>query len=401
MRIKLLILTFLLLFFGARPVFAAATISAPSDAPSEVQINQTFSFNSILSSIQAGETYFVKCRLGQSGQSSSLNDGQTYNPTTNTWLSDTGAWVDMPTVTTSGTSITFSIQCRVKSSAVSEQKVLYSRACLKKSDGTCGTSFQSSSGVNLLVSPEPTPSASPNPSTSSSPASSPSSSSSTSSSSSFTISNIPSKIDSTESFNPSISLSLPNSTNTTFYLKGAFKKKDGSNYFGLTKVGESWIKNNQTYSDHLKITTDSSGKWSGNLEMQPDILDNGYEGSGDYIFKVGRYTEVGSLNWSNEVNVNIVAQEIIMEDEEKEVLGTETKRDEKTTVYNDEISLDKYVKAASKAASLISPSPETEVKGEKRINLFSIIGTILVIIGAGALSYGIYNYIRKRNNEVG
>lgn len=124
--------------------------------------------------------------------------------------------------------------------------------------------------------------------------------------SSFTISNIPSQVNSDQSFSISINLSLPNNPNSSFYLKGAFKKSDSSNYFGLTKVSNSWIKNNSAHSNQFPITTDSSGNWSGSLEVKPNTEDSGFNGSGDYIFKVGRYSATGSgPTWGNESNINI------------------------------------------------------------------------------------------------
>ncbi len=290
--------TFLTLFW-VKPVFAT-TISTPNDTPSEIQINQTFSFNTALTNVQSGETYFVKCRLGES--STSLAEGQTYNSTTNTWLSDTGstgAWVDMPTVTISDSSITFSIQCRVKSGVATGQKILYSSACLKKTDGTCGsgTSFKSASGINFTATAEPTPTPTPS--------STPSPTPSSSSSSQFTISDTPSQIDSGQSFTVNINLSIPGSAGTDYYLKGAFKKSDGTRYLGLTKKDGGWVGYHDDDNNQNKITTDSSGNWSGSLEVKPDISDTDYKGAGSYTFKVVRITSGGSTVSSSEVTIII------------------------------------------------------------------------------------------------
>lgn len=403
------ILAILIELFTAKSVFAAATISAPTNVPSEVVINQTFSFNSSLTNIQTGETYFIKCRLGSS--SSNLVDGQTYNSTTNSWLSDTGAWTDMPAITTSGISVTFPIQCRVKSGSIAEQKVLYSRACLKKSDGTCGTSFQSSSGVNFIADAEPSPSptASPTPS--------PSSSSSSSTTSSFTISGVPSTLDSDKSFSASINLSLPNYPNTKFYLKGVFKKPDSSNYFGQTKVNSSWIKNSSTYSDQFSIITDSSGNWSGTIDVQIDSFDSGYTGSGDYIFKVGRYSDSGSgPTWSNEQNIKInavtIAKEISEIDSADEEIGiinlakispkpsSEVLAVTKDSKKSEEpYSLDKYKKISSQSA--IPLQTNKLKKSENGVNPFIVLGVLLI---SATTAFSVYSYdlfgLKSKLNEI-
>lgn len=402
-KILLFFLTLTGLLFSSNEVFAA-TIETPTNVPTEVQISQTFSFNTNITGTQAGEVYFVKCRLGQT--SASLTEGQSYNSTTNTWLSDTNSWIDFPTVNTSGNSVSGSIQCRVKSNAPSGQKVIYARACLKKSDGSCGTSFQSSSGTptNAISSSSTTSTPTPTPSPT------PSSSSSSSTSSSFTISNTPSQINSDQSFNAFINLSLSSNSSTTFYLKGAFKKIGSSNYFGKTLVSGSWIKNNSSYSEQYKITTDSSGNWSGNLEIQPDSEDSGYSGTGDYLFKVGRYTQSGSgPTWSNEATIKIAS---VTSTEQGGVVTatssiatpqTSPSSSSKTASTKSSKQLVYHIASVageSTASTTPSATPATEVKSQKQTNILTIIGIVAVIIGTITLGYAIYNWFRLRNKEV-
>lgn len=124
--------------------------------------------------------------------------------------------------------------------------------------------------------------------------------------SSFTVSNVPVGISSDQMLNANVNLVLPSNPNTSYYLKGAFVSSGGSNYFGQTKVGGSWVKNSTSYSSQLPITTDSSGNWNGNIVVMVDPLDSGYTGSGSYIFKVAKYSTSGSsLVWSNESIVNV------------------------------------------------------------------------------------------------
>lgn len=265
-----------------------------------------------------------------------------------------------------------------------------------------------SSNGNSPSSPSPTPT----PTAPSTTSPTPTPSSTSTSTSSFIISNIPSQIDSTETFNASVNLSLSSKPNATFYLKGAFKKQDKTNYFGLTKVNESWIRNNKSYSDHVKITTDSQGFWSGNLEIQPDILDSGYEGAGEYIFKVGRYTESGSLTWSNEVTIRINTQEIILEDSDNDILaisGTQNKKDptKLSKKRNEENSLEKYIRIATPAAETTAPSNQQAVVKGERTNYLNWVGLFMTACGIGLFAYvylrskdlreAIFNLFRKRN----
>ncbi len=122
----------------------------------------------------------------------------------------------------------------------------------------------------------------------------------------FTIGTLPSTINSNESFQFLVSLYLPQYPQTIFYLKGAFYEDGSSNYFGQTKYADNWIKNSQTYSSQYKIQTDSQGKWQGKIECIPDTQDSGFSSSGEYHFKLARYTALGSgPTWSDSQTVYI------------------------------------------------------------------------------------------------
>lgn len=122
----------------------------------------------------------------------------------------------------------------------------------------------------------------------------------------FVVENIPSSVSSNESFIVKVNLINPNAKNTKFFIKGAFVKKGESNYFGFTKVSGSNVKNSSSYNNQKEITTDSNGQWIGDLEVQPDSGDTGFKGTGEYGFKVGRYTQSGSgPTWSNEGTITI------------------------------------------------------------------------------------------------
>jgi hypothetical protein len=95
----------------------------------------------------------------------------------------------------------------------------------------------------------------------------------------------------------------------TIYIKGAFFKDGSSNYFGLTKLGDSWVKNSTTALSQRGVII---GNWDNNIEVKPDYLDSGFTGIGDYKFKLGFYYltsggNVSSVNWSNDIGVSLNA----------------------------------------------------------------------------------------------
>ncbi len=201
---------------------------------------------------------------------------------------------------------------------------------------------------------------------------------------------------------------MPNKPNTKFYLKGAFKKSDGSNYFGYTKISGSWVKNGSTYSSQFPITTDSSGIWSGSLDVKADDEDSGFTGSGDYIFKVGRYSSSGSgPTWSNEMNLNITA--ISTPSKTTSQGGTSASKSIPSQTNTPAIKTASIIsktkkfdssnyQTASVAAATASanPSETSEVKGEKQINFIPWIGGALLLSGIISL---IFIYLRNRRNE--
>ncbi|MBI5613871.1 hypothetical protein HY947_03015 [Candidatus Gottesmanbacteria bacterium] len=181
------ILFFVLLFLSNYPVFAVSISPLSVDINSPV-IGDAFTLTATMSGAVAGSNYFVKCRIG--GNTSSLNDGQTFNSQSSKWLDDTGssgAWVDMPQVAIGVDGYWSGLtRCRIKSSSTDEAKLLFVRACLN-TDNSCGTSFQSlnSLPLNPIVptstptpiptsTPTPTPEPSPTPTRTPTPTSTPS-----------------------------------------------------------------------------------------------------------------------------------------------------------------------------------------------------------------------------------
>lgn len=256
---------------------------------------------------------------------------------------------------------------------------------------TAGSASWSDNSISININDTSTPEPSTN-------TSSPSPTSTTINTFQFTDS--PKEVNSNQSFKIKISLTLTNNPNTNFYIKGAFKKTDASNYFGLTKVDSNWIKNGSPYSSQYKIFTDSNGYWSGEVELQPEVLDSGYEGESDYLLKIARYTNSGSGPiWSNEEKIHIKAiasdnaeeiESISLEGLKKELItpSPTTNRTPLPSIPEEVYSLEKYVASRSSLFATVagqsvlvtnqSPSKNNFVKP-----LLITSGSIIIILTIG------------------
>lgn len=249
--------------------------------------------------------------------------------------------------------------------------------------------------ATLISSPTPTPSPTPT---------STPTLSAVSSTSSFTIANIPSQINSDQSFNVSVDLILPNNKNTDYYLSGAFKKVGNTRYFGLTKISSDWVKyDGNNYLNQYKITTNDSGNWTGILEVKLDTADSDYKGAGDYIFKVARYSSSSNPTWSNETTIKITG---ISNSSQGSVTPPPSTTPTPSQSYskNQMVSANKpkndeklVYRIASVAAVTTSatPSSKVEIKSQKQTNYLVWTGIILVFAGISSIGY---IYLRKNAN---
>lgn len=89
---------------------------------------------------------------------------------------------------------------------------------------------------------------------------------------------------------------------TEYYLRGIFYKEDSSNYCGYTWSGSGWY--NGPYSDNgwvnLQKIAVKDSTWSGVLKAKIDSHSNGCEVSGQYHFKVQRFTSTGSSSFDTQ-----------------------------------------------------------------------------------------------------
>lgn len=282
----------------------------------------------------------------------------------------------------------------------------------KRFTSTGSSSYWSDNSINLTIySSSPTTQSSPPPSPT--PSLSPSSSPNPSSSTTFTISQIPPTIDSTQSF--AVTANITNfSPNSRYYLKGAFLKTGSSNYFGKTKVGGSWMKNSQSYSNQIPITTDPSGNFSGQIEAMADPDDSGFTGAGEYLFKVARYTQEGSGPiWSNQVTINIThSEETSISSSTTTPSETVNSTSQSTTSQNSPQTTPKLPKNSSKppqtytlpksitasSSSLAgvsvnhSTSQNSKYSPKTFFNPATLMAVSLIIMGGGLIAY----YFTKR-----
>lgn len=297
---------FLIVLFLLNPSSSlAATVSILS-SPDSISFDTPFSFQTKVIG-DANVSYYLKARVGTS--SAYLTKASTNNPTNTSpddWLSDTDSWSKFPLGTTDNSGFwQGNITAKISASASLGSNLLILR--IRKTASS--TNIDSSSVSLTLTEPTPSPTPisvptdiptpTPFPIPTETPISTPTPPPV------FSISASSTDFSASEEIFVSTQISGL-SPNTQYFLKGAFIKEGGSNYFGLTKTGNNWIKNSQTFSSQYPITTDSSGNFSGSLELMADTDDAGFLGSGSYILKVRRYNQDGeNPAWSNEILVNI------------------------------------------------------------------------------------------------
>jgi len=125
---------------------------------------------------------------------------------------------------------------------------------------------------------------------------------------SLTVSGIPSEINFGQEME--VNLLFDCSGCNDSYIRGVFYP-NGTNYFGYTQNNSgAWIgteANRLLYFSILKTDLVESS-WSGKLKVKPDPNDSAFNGTGEYLFKLGRYTSANdsSADWSNELSLRII-----------------------------------------------------------------------------------------------
>ena len=122
------------------------------------------------------------------------------------------------------------------------------------------------------------------------------------------INNVPLTIDQSQELEVDAILSCKGCT-TDSYLRGVFYPS-GASYFGYTWNNSGiWSNaaggNCTTYYKIAKADLNPEGSWSGKLKFKPDKESSYYNGPGEYLFKIGRYTPSCSTTWSEEKTISI------------------------------------------------------------------------------------------------
>jgi len=114
---------------------------------------------------------------------------------------------------------------------------------------------------------------------------------------------LPSNVHEADPFEVKISL-VDAPKGRVYYLRAVFFEANKTKYFGYTYNNKNeWHNSPGEHDKFLEINTNLEGSWSGKLKAKADLESSYFMGDGEYQFKVGRYTEGGSLSWSNNVGV--------------------------------------------------------------------------------------------------
>lgn len=231
-------------------------------------------------------------------------------------------------------------------------------------------------------------------------------------------------ITSNEEIETTVTLSLQGQGNKTYYLEGAFKQEDTTNYFGLTWNDSSWIPYTSSNFTNLKsITTDQAGGWNGAVKVKLDESSSLFSGSGTYILRMKRFTTGGSPSWaSNDITLTVSTPATSTPNPTPSPTPTPTPSAKKTTSQAATSAPNPTIpptpksspssastkesstqpkpqakpdsKVASVAAAQASPTPTNiEIKSQKQSNLFLIVGLVLITAGIGL---SIYIYLRNK-----
>jgi hypothetical protein len=100
-----------------------------------------------------------------------------------------------------------------------------------------------------------------------------------------------------EEYTVDLTLSINAQNNTLYYLRGVFFKPNTNDYCGYTWNGNSWFSgpysSSEGWKNFLAVTINNSS-WSGTLRAKIDPSDTDCKDSGEYHFKVQRFTATSS-----------------------------------------------------------------------------------------------------------
>ncbi len=123
----------------------------------------------------------------------------------------------------------------------------------------------------------------------------------------FTLSSTQTSINAGDEFNVNVNFSISIANGTTYYLRGAFYQTSG-NYCGFTWNGSNWYNGPYTANNgwqQLLAVTINQSSWSGQLRAKIDSSDGNCQTSGNYYFKIQRYTSGGSSSFDDQNSLSL------------------------------------------------------------------------------------------------
>jgi len=119
---------------------------------------------------------------------------------------------------------------------------------------------------------------------------------------------LPTTVDEVQEFETDVTL-ICSGCSSDSYLRAVFYPS-GSSYFGYTQNNSgTWVNaSGGSCTEYFKIASSDliEGSWSGKLKMKPDNANSFYSRPGEYLFKIGRYTNsCGTPTWSSEKIITI------------------------------------------------------------------------------------------------
>ncbi|MGA2911174.1 MAG: hypothetical protein ABSE17_00845 [Candidatus Levyibacteriota bacterium] len=221
--------------------------------------------------------------------------------------------------------------------------------------------------------------------------------------------------------------SISAANGTVYYLRGVFYQTAGS-YCGYTWNGNNWYNGpysvNNGWQQLLAVTVNQSS-WSGQLKAKIDPSDGNCQNSGNYYFKVQRYTVGGSSNFDDQnslsVNISIPTPTPTPAPTDtptpmptqtptpKPIAAPTSKPTQKPspTITEDLIATDAGVLGDSSGSTEVqTPTPkpkEIKIASDTGSNLLPeiliLIGIVFLIACAIVVSYPYLKNFRKKNND--
>lgn len=223
-----------------------------------------------------------------------------------------------------------------------------------------------------------------------------------------------------------IKLSINTSNDTNYYLRGVFYKKDTNKYCGYTWNNSVFFKGpystNEGWKQFLKATIKDDA-WEGEVKTKIDNEDAGCKESGEYGFKIQRFTESGSASFDTQdekiltfaIPTPLPSQSPIPSvlptaKSTKAPTNTLTKatsapsvKPSTTITPTIKSSIVATPSSTAKSAQILgineernSPTPSINLPDEKEKKTGSLVGKIVIIVGSMLLatSCGILMYKR-------